>query len=79
MTDEQKMRTNMLLLISIQTSLKTLETLMANKDDLANKLSDIWNTLLDCRDNVINNLINNKHMQIAGLPDAFLRELVRSK
>jgi hypothetical protein len=79
MTDEQKMRTYMLLLVTIQTSLKTLETLMSNKDDLANKLSDIWNTLLDCRDNVINNLITNKHMQIAGLPDAFSRELARSK
>ena len=67
-TDESRMRDDMIKLVNIQRSLETLEPLMSKKDDLSNILSDIWNTILDYRGYVINNVFDNKHMQIAGLP-----------
>ena len=67
-TDESRMRDDMIKLVDIQRSIKTLQPLMAKKDDLSNTLSDVWNTLLDYRGYVIKNLFDNKHMQIAGLP-----------
>lgn len=67
-TEESKMRNDMIKLVDIQRSLKTLQPLMAKQDDLSNTLSDIWNTILDYRGYVVKNIMDNKHMQIAGLP-----------
>lgn len=67
-TEESKMRDDMIKLIDIQRSLKILQPLMTKKNDLSNTLSDVWNTILDYRSYVIKNLIDNKHMKIAGLP-----------
>lgn len=69
--ESKNMRNDLLRLVNIQTSLQTLQTLLSNKDDLANTLSDIWNTIIDYRSYVIENLLENKHMQIASLPEEF--------
>ena len=78
-TDEgTRMRENMIRLVNIQTSLNTVQSLMVNKDDLANTLSDVFNTILDYRGLVVQNLAENKHMQVAGLVEEFQRILSKS-
>lgn len=42
-------RYNLNILLDIQRSLETLNEFMEKKDETAAKLSDVWNTIIDCR------------------------------
>ena len=68
MTDFQALR-------SCQQSLATLKPFMDKKDETADALSDVWNTLLDCRSRLVHKILDDPIMSYAGLEDQILSVL----
>lgn len=71
MDPDKEIRTLFINLIYIQNSFKTLKELLDKKDETADKLSDVWNTLLDCRSNIIKDIIKHPTMNITNCMNHF--------
>jgi len=73
MDSDKEIRILFINLIYIQNSLKTVKEFLDKKDETANKLSDVWNTLLDCRSNIIKDILRHPIMDAGNCIDQFNR------
>jgi len=60
---------------SCQQSLAALKPFLDKKDETADALSDVWNTLLDCRTRLVHKILDDPIMSYAGLDDQILSVL----
>jgi len=51
-----ELRKDLDLLVDIQVSMDTINKFIKNKENNVDKLSDVWNTLLDLRENHLKNI-----------------------
>lgn len=60
-------------LVRVQSSMVVLQTLLDKKDDAADQSADVWNSMLDLRELLIDKIIKNPTFQSGGLLECIVR------
>jgi hypothetical protein len=65
-----QLRRDLIVLVESQRSMMVLRELLDQRDEVANKVSDVWNSILDLREVLIERIVNNPLMQVGGCMEA---------